>query len=188
MAKVLWKSPRMNCGVQIDVPGLRDNDYGDSRGSLGFHVTVYEDTVRLDLRDYAANSWVANNSWTFNLDDLTDLSTKVLDVNFDDETANDASGHENNGTVHGNVTYVDGQNGGKAVRIQNSDSVAGTSAKTDAYIDFGDSIAFGTDDFTLTWSYKGELASKEDAILSNKDWDSGSNPGFNVGVFGNGMT
>ena len=177
-----------DCGVQIDVPGLRDNDYDDSRGSLGFHVTVYEDTVRLDLRDYAANSWVANNSWTFNLDDLTDLSTKVLDVNFDDETANDASGHENNGTVHGNVTYVDGQNGGKAVRIQNSDSVAGTSAKTDAYIDFGDSIAFGTDDFTLTWSYKGELASKEDAILSNKDWDSGSNPGFNVGVFGNGMT
>ena len=180
-----------DCGVQIDVPSMRDNDYGDARGSLGFHVTVYEDSVRLDLRDYSANSWVANNSWTFNLDDLTGLSTKVLDVDFDDETANDASGKENNGTVHGNVTYVEDKDGGKAVHIQNSSDVAGLGKTAESYIDFGDAIQFGTEDFTITYSYKGELPAEGDAIISNKDWDSGSNPGFNVGVFGdgnNGMT
>lgn len=172
------------CGVQVDIPGMRDNDYGDGRGALGWHVTVYEDSVRLDLRDYAANEWVEGYSQTFALNDLKARGSDVLlDVDFDDQAATDDSGNGHHGTITGNVTFVDDEKGGKAVRIENDAASAGTSAAADSYIDFGDSIAFGTDDFTVSFRYLADLDVVENAILSNKDWRSGGNSGFTIADF-----
>lgn len=146
-------------GVMVDVPCLRSNDAGDSRGQLGFHVTVYKDEVRLDLRDYLKDKWVPGYSYTFSLDPAARPAGKILDVNFDNGTAEDGSGNGNNGFLAGKPEFVNAEDGGKALHIVNSDVADGQEVKAEQYVDFGNLLQLGEDEFTVMFSYKGEKVS-----------------------------
>lgn len=74
--------------------------------------------------------------------------TSVLKASFDG-SAQDESGRDNHGTVHGDVQYVPGISG-KAIRLVN-DKTGSSSAQAEQYVDFGSGsdLKFGTDNFTL---------------------------------------
>lgn len=168
-------------GTMVDVPGLRSNDQGDSRGQLGYHVTVHEDKVQLSMRDFANDTWIPEYSYTIDMDPENQPAGKVLDVNFDDEKATDVSGHGNDGTIVGDVEFTEGVSG-KAVHIVNSDRDMAASQ----YIDFGaaEDLQFGEDDFSILFWYKGTKEQVvEGSIIANKNWNSGSNQGFAIGTF-----
>ena len=94
-------------------------------------MTVYEDKIQLNLRDYRDDEWVLENTYTIPLDPSTYPTGKVLDVTFDGEDASDKSGYENHGILKGSPEFVEGMNGGKAIHIVNSE-------KAKQYVDFGD--------------------------------------------------
>ena len=152
-------------GTMVDVPGMNSNDYGEGRGQLGFHVTVYEDEVRLDMRDYLNDEWVDGYSYTIKTDGSSYPAGKVMDISFDDKTAADSTGNGNNGTISGNVGFVTGVDGGKAVHIKNSEE-----GKAKQYIDFGKNLNLGQDDFTLMFWYKANAEGSETGtVLANKE-------------------
>ena len=110
-----------------------------------------------------------------------------LNVTFDDETAQDLSGNGFDGEIVGDVEFVEGQVG-KAVHIVNDESVAAQGKTAQQYIDFGDSVKFGTDDFTVMFWYKSAGTDPyEVSVLSNKDWRTGDNDGIVFGDMKNGM-
>ena len=174
---------RTDYGTMVDVPSLKDNDYGDRRGQLGYHVTVYDGKVRLDLRDYLNDEWIPEYSYEIEMNAKAYPEGKVLDVNFDDGSAKDLSGHGNDGAIVGDIEFAEGEDGGQAVHIVNSDAVATKPEKAEQYIDFGD-VSFGKEDFTLMFDYKGETSDGDGCVIGNKDWNTGGNPGFAVGAFG----
>ncbi len=172
-------------GTMVDMPGFYYNDYGQSRGELGYHVSVYEDKVLLSMYDFKNETWLHEYDQVISMDPADEPPGKVLDVSFDDETADDASGHGNNGTIHGDVEFVDGVEG-KAIHIQNSESVAGKAETAEQYVDFGDAedLKFGEDDFTVMFWAKGDAFDWGDyAVVSNKNWDTGANEGFAISTF-----
>lgn len=105
----------------------------------------------------------------------------VVHTTFDDETATDYSGFNNNGTVVGNPEFVDGVKG-KAIHIQN----AGLAATQ--YVNFGkpESLMFGEENFAYSLWYN-SAGSEDDMILGNKDWDSGKNRGWGLSTYNNGV-
>ena len=110
----------------------------------------------------------------------------VLQVNFDDKNANDLSGYGNNGNVVGNPEFVDGVIG-KAVHIKNTQS---STNPANQYIDFGkaDGLQFGEENFAISLWYKSDNGTTDGAaIISNKNYASGSNKGFALGNFDNGV-
>ena len=111
--------------------------------------------------------------------DLTPLGLDegiILDVNFEGN-ADDLSGNNYNGSVTGSgVTFVDGPFG-KAVRIHNA-----STSKADSYISFGTDVMkeVGVNPFTLSLWYKADgTINKWGNFVSNKDYASGKNLGFN---------
>lgn len=125
--------------------------------------------------------------------DLTPLGLDegiLLDVDFDGNV-NDKSGNNYNGTLTGaGVTYVDSPFGSKAVRIVNKNAASGSandSAVADSYVSFGKDISkLGLADkpFTMSFWYKPDPQMNGwSAILSNKDYGSGSNQGFALGYY-----
>lgn len=168
-------------GTVVDLPGFISNDYGDSRGQLGYHVSIYDDKVQLSMRDFASDEWLPEYNYVIDLDKDRSVNGKILDVNFDDKTAKDTSGNEHHGTVVGDVEYVDGVKG-KAIHIVNDED----SDTATQYVDFGsdEGVSFGKDDFSILFWYKGSKENLvEGSIISNKNWDTGSNQGFAIGSF-----
>lgn len=110
----------------------------------------------------------------------------MLEAGFDDENAADTSGRGNNGTVHGDVLYEEGISG-KAIRLANTNY--GTEEAGGQYVDFGDKtdFQFGTNNFSFSFWYKENADNRECALFGNKDWATGSNTGWNLGVIGSGM-
>lgn len=110
----------------------------------------------------------------------------MLHASFNGENASDLSGRHNDGAITGTVTYEEGISG-KAVRIANTNP--GTAQAADSYIDFGDGedFKFGADDFTVSLWYKEYEDNHECSIIGNKDWDSGRNLGWNMGLVGMGL-
>ena len=111
---------------------------------------------------------------------------EVLYAAFDGNTE-DSSGRGNHGTAQGNVEYVDGIRG-SALHIVNANG--STSAKAEQYVDFGSGadLKFGSDDFSVTYWVKSDNGvSAGGALISNKDFGSGANTGFNIGNFDNGF-
>lgn len=164
-------------GTQVNVPSFLRADSGEPQNQLGYHVAVYEDRVQLSLRDFEHDTWCAEGGYTI---DLTDEAVpgKVLDIPFDDESASDVSGHGHDGTVYGDVEYVDGVEG-KAIRLRNDPAALSASQ----YVDLGP-LHFGEDDFTIMFWYKGtEEMDTEGAVLANKDWTTGGNQGLAIGTF-----
>ena len=110
----------------------------------------------------------------------------MLRVSFDESNANDTSGRGHNGTIHGTPAYEEGISG-KAIRLANA--VYGTETVADQYVDFGnqDDFKFGADNFSFSLWYKENKDNRECAIIGNKDWTSGSNVGWNLGIIGSGL-
>lgn len=116
-----------------------------------------------------------------------DAPVPVLSVNFDDGTANDISGNENHGTVIGNPEFVE-RKSGKAIHLVNS---ANRTDEARQYVNFGqpDDLKFGDGDFTVMFWYKADPAkTTEGAVINNKYWVSGGNPGFTIGDMKEGIT
>lgn len=110
----------------------------------------------------------------------------VLAVSFDDETANDSSGNGNNGMITGTPTFTEGVNG-KAIHLLNPEDRSEIASQ---YVNFGqpESLKFGAESFTIMFWYKAAAdEAKEGAIISNKDWASGNNAGFNIGDMEEGI-
>ncbi len=112
----------------------------------------------------------------------------VLQVSFDEENAKDESGYGTNGTVVGEPEYVQGVSG-KAIHLVNPEDRAEPATQ---YVNFGqpENLQFGTGSFTLMFWYKAEGLdnnSQEGSVISNKNWDSGDNPGFNIGHMEQGL-
>lgn len=173
-------------GTMVDVPSFYYNDGGgQSRGQVGYHVTVYEDRVLLSMYDYMNDTWLPEYSVTISTKPEDKKKSKVLEISFDDETANDISGNENHGTLAGSPEYVEGVKG-KALHLVND-----SAAKASQYVDFDtiEDLSLGTDDFSVRFWYKNNGGtSAESCLLSNKDWDSGANWGFAISAFPNGLT
>ena len=136
-------------GVMVDVPGMNSNDYGDGRGQLGFHVTVYDGKVRLDLRDYANDEWVSEYTYEFAISEGAYPEGKTADISFDDETASDSTGNGNDAVIHGDAGFAEGVDGGKAVHISDPDPDS-----SDQYIELSSGLIFGRDASTLMFWYK----------------------------------
>ena len=110
----------------------------------------------------------------------------VLKVSFDGANANDETAAKNHGTVVGNPEFVEGVKG-KAIHFVNPEDRNKVATQ---YVDFGTpkELQFGTGDFTVMFWYKADgSVQKEGAVISNKDWKSGDNPGFNIGDMREGI-
>ena len=173
----LVRAEQRDWGYAVDIPGFVSCDQGNPRGQYGWHVTVYEDRIVLDLYDYINDVFVDNRQETLWIPNpMAETNGQVLDVNFNDGTAKDNSGHGNDGTIHGDVQFVDGPFGDKAVHIVNA-----TDADAQQYIDFG-KLGLDKSNFTVMFWYKSDMAfEREGTMFSNKDWASGNNNGL---VFG----
>ena len=110
----------------------------------------------------------------------------MLSVSFDEENANDESGRGNNGTIHGTPVFEEGISG-KAIRLANT--AYGTETVAEQYVDFGnkDDFKFGTNDYSFSLWYKENKDNQECAIFGNKDWTTGANVGWNLGIIGSGL-
>lgn len=109
---------------------------------------------------------------------------QLLYVDFN-ENVEDKSGNSNDGVIHGNPEYVDGIKG-KALHIVNSNGSTSEVAKQ--YVDFGNNIKFTNKDFAISFWYKSDNGvSAGGALISNKNFDSGSNKGLNIGDFNTGL-
>lgn len=111
----------------------------------------------------------------------------VLKVDFNDKTANDLSGQGNDGIVEGNPEFTEGVNG-KAIHLVNSQNREDEARQ---YVNFGqpEDLKFGNDSFSIMFWYKASGASTtEGAIIGNKYWISGKNPGFTIGDMKEGIT
>lgn len=176
----LVRAEQRDWGYAVDIPGFISCDQGQPRGQYGWHVTIYEDRVVLDLYDYINDTFLEDKQQTLWIpNQMAQSNGKILDVDFNDETAADHSGHGHNGTIHGNVEFVDGPSGDKAVHLVNSpDACAGAAEQ---YIDFGN-LNLDKENFTVMFWYKADGSlQQETTMFSNKDWNNGNNDGL---VFG----
>lgn len=106
-------------------------------------------------------------------------SDKEVQLKFEDNLV-DTSPHATSVTPHGNLTYVQGRDG-KAIKINS------TSADRQ-YLDLGKpaNLQFGTNkNFTLVFWIKSTGVTSDPPIISNKNWDSGSSPGYVVALLPN---
>lgn len=129
---------------------------------------------------------VGQNSRIFANEDID--QHLVLDVSFEG-SVKDNSPYNTPATVVGDVKYVEGIKG-KAIHIVNG--TLGSKDKTNAiqYIDFGkpDNLKFKTEDYSLSFWLNSEASAGDGAaLISNKDFYTGTNTGFAVGLFTNGL-
>ena len=140
-------------------------------------------TIAVGNISYGAPAGKAGNTEKSSVSD----ENLVFYSDFNDGTAGDLSGNGNNGTIHGGITFVEGISG-KAMYVNNTGASAGSdSVKAEQYVDLGSGIKFGSDDFTLSfWMKTQENGVSNAAIISNKAYAKGANPGFAIGNFTGG--
>ena len=111
----------------------------------------------------------------------------VVSVSFDDENALDESGYGNDGTVVGEPEFGKGVRG-KAIHLVNSTD---RNDIAEQYVNFGqpEDLQFDHHGFSVMFWYKADAGiDTEGAIVSNKDWTTGANPGFTIGDMREGVT
>ena len=117
----------------------------------------------------------------------------VVHLNFDG-SFNDASGRGNNATAVGTPTFQPGFLG-QAVHLTTSGSPAGAPA-TNNYLTLGtpsdlnfssDQDPAGAVDFSVSFWTKIFYQNDDQSFIGNKDWNSGSNPGWIIDTEGDGM-
>lgn len=104
-------------GIMVDVPGFRSNDYGDSRGEIGYHISVNQDKVQISLYDYREHKWMEDYNYIVDLDSKFYKKAKVLDIDFDGDSLVDKSSY-NNSLVNIEGEFVQGINGGQALKVK----------------------------------------------------------------------
>ncbi len=107
----------------------------------------------------------------------------VAHLKFDD-TLTDSSGRNNGGTAVGTINYVPGKLGGKAAQyksIKDGSSFNYITLGTPADLDFGLDV-----DFTIAFWGKLVTWTGDPSFIGNKDWNSGSNPGYVLASDGDG--
>lgn len=117
--------------------------------------------------------------------DLTDHLE--LYVSFDDGTAADLSGNGSDGTLAGSPAFAEGVLG-QAILLDNGEAAGSSSAKAVQYVDFGTGFdeLLGTGDYTLSfWMKTTGHGTNNGTLISNKDYQSGSNLGLAVGNYNN---
>lgn len=104
----------------------------------------------------------------------------VVDMKFDDNLNDDASGVTGSAVSRGSVAYVQGK----------SNKAAYIPAGNANYIDLGSrsDLKFGSGSFTVSFWHTGNL-SGDQTVISNKNWNSGKNVGWYIGpAVANAMT
>lgn len=122
----------------------------------------------------AVTSRVATLALLPALTDNSSLRTGLRSYLPFDGNYNDASGNNINATPMGSPTFVAGAVGSGAMlaTTKSADSVFNY-ATLDTQINFGT-----TEDFSVSFWAKVTSLSGDPGLIANKDWDSGSNPGF----------
>ena len=117
----------------------------------------------------------------------------VVHLTFDNTFA-DSSGRGNDGTAVGNPTFVPGFLG-RAVHLY-TDGTPANNPSTNNYVTLGypNDLLFGSDqnggtasDFSVSFWTKIFYQNDDQSFIGNKDWDSGSNPGWIIDTEGDGM-
>ena len=174
----------------VDISAFKDNslDLGDivigaDRNKCYGLLDSYIDELRI-FKSVKSDQEITRLYEEFKEPDIIPTGDILLKASFDDNVE-DLSGNGNHGNIVGNVSYVDGIKG-KAVHIINSNG--STSAKAEQYIDFGNKIKLTDQDFSLSFWYQSDNGvSNGGAMISNKDFNSGGNAGFNIGDFNTGL-
>ncbi len=120
------------------------------------------------------------------LQDVSEVASLTLEklihyYPLDNESAADAIGGVN-GTVVGDPNWIEGIDGGAI------DMFPASMSASEDYIVLGEAgdITYGTGDFSISFWMKTLTLSGDPALMSNKDWDSGSNIGWVVAWGGSG--
>ena len=96
---------------------------------------------------------------------------KFLDMSFDDSSLTDSEG-QITATAAGNISYAEGMDG-TGLHIPSTRG---------AYVDLGgDERMNGDSTFTMNFWINARSTSGDAAVISNKNWGSGGNPGWYVG-------
>ncbi|ELC8442365.1 hypothetical protein QYB59_001388 [Clostridium perfringens] len=109
-------------GIMVDVPGFRSNDYGDSRGEIGYHVSVNEGNVQISLYDYREHKWIKDYNYVVDLDAKFYEKVKILDIDFNNGSLKDKSSY-NNKLINIEEEFVPGVYEGQALRIKDFKSL-----------------------------------------------------------------
>lgn len=115
------------------------------------------------------------------------LKGTMLLVTFDEENAEDLSGGENHGTIVGDPEFTEGVRG-KALHLVNSQNEEDEAKQ---YVNFGQpsELQFGNGSFSVMFWYRADADSQaEGAVVGNKYWSTGANPGFTIGDMREGLT
>jgi hypothetical protein len=137
----------------------------------------------VDLPDEGYYYCEASNGGLMDVSDLARLILERLIHHYplDGASAEDVVAGVN-GTVVGDPNWVDGIDGGAI------DMFPASMSAFEDYIVLGEAgdISYGADDFTVSFWMKTPSLSGDPALMSNKDWDSGSNVGWVIAWGGSG--
>ncbi len=152
-------------------------------------VVVGDDSALLSIADveFADEGYYYCVAANGGLTDVSDVASLILEqiihyYPLDNESAADAVGGVN-GTVVGDPNWIAGIDGGAI------DMFPATMSALEDYIVLGEvgDIIYGADDFTVSfWMKTPPGFSGDPALMSNKDWDSGSNVGWVIAWGGSG--
>ena len=102
-----------------------------------------------------------------------DPSQPVAWWDFDgDEPLKDKTGRGNDGVEKGTISYVDG--------LENLGNALSTAEGYVSVAKVGDDLNLGTEDMSVGFWYKASNPGTWSAVLGDKNWSSGANPGFAV--------
>lgn len=167
-------------------------------GAGGNYCNAVDNALLDELRIYSRVLSAGEVTSLYTLDkpaETVDLSKDLLlYTDFDSvsgTTVENLAGDGYDGTMVGTgATLVDSALGGKALKIVNAAAATGSAndyAVADSYVDFGEelSAALGEKSFTLSYWYQADPEMNSwGAMVSNKNYYSGSNRGFAVGYYG----
>lgn len=110
----------------------------------------------------------------------------VAHLKFDNDYT-DSSGNGTDGSAVGTPAFATGIIG-QAVHVSSSGTPANAPA-TNNYVTLGTppQLSFGSSDFSISFWTKVSFQNDDKPFLSNKDWGSGSNPGWALASEGTGM-
>lgn len=171
---------------------IKDSDQYDSQQKAGYKALIDQlkdadtagdvDSLNKLTADLEAAKAKLESSGPSQLE-----SAQVLRYSFDDSTAKDGTKNGNDGEIVGTPEFTEGISG-KAIHLVNAD---GSSAQpADQYIKVPEAKAleFGTQDYSFSLWYKSDPGvSDGGALISNKDFSTGSNLGYTLGVFPEGL-
>ncbi|MFY0762496.1 alkaline phosphatase family protein [Metabacillus dongyingensis] len=143
-----------------------------------FKKVVVGTTLTMAMSFAATSTDIPYNVLSYSMSSIAFANEEaVLDLKFDNN-ANDSSASAVAPSTFGNPEFVQGRIG-QAIKLNSSGE----------YVDLGnrDEFRFGdSTDFSVAFWIKSEGIKGDPSIISNKDWNSGSNTGWILGMNGSG--